>query len=39
MIVYAIYNIKGGVGKTAGAVNLAYLSARDGKTIALPLEY
>jgi chromosome partitioning protein len=26
----ATYNIKGGVGKTAAAVNLAYLSARDG---------
>ncbi len=30
MTVYATYNIKGGVGKTAAAVNLAYLSARDG---------
>ncbi|RMG44716.1 MAG: ParA family protein [Acidobacteria bacterium] len=30
MIVFATYNIKGGVGKTATAVNLAYLSARDG---------
>ncbi len=30
MIVYATYNIKGGVGKTAAAVNLAYLSALDG---------
>ncbi|ALP52029.1 hypothetical protein Tel_02115 [Candidatus Tenderia electrophaga] len=26
----ALYNIKGGVGKTASAVNLAYLSARSG---------
>jgi cellulose biosynthesis protein BcsQ len=26
----ATYNIKGGVGKTASAVNLAYLAARDG---------
>lgn len=26
----ALYNIKGGVGKTASAVNLAYLSARQG---------
>lgn len=30
MRVYATYNIKGGVGKTAAAVNLAYLSARAG---------
>jgi cellulose biosynthesis protein BcsQ len=28
--VFATYNIKGGVGKTAAAVNLAYLSALDG---------
>lgn len=30
MRVLATYNIKGGVGKTSAAVNLAYLSARDG---------
>lgn len=30
MKVYASYNIKGGVGKTTTAVNLAYLCARDG---------
>jgi cellulose biosynthesis protein BcsQ len=28
--VLATYNIKGGVGKTSAAVNLSYLSARDG---------
>jgi len=26
-----LYNIKGGVGKTAGVVNLAYLAAQEGK--------
>ena len=30
MITLATYNIKGGVGKTAAAVNLAYLAADDG---------
>jgi cellulose biosynthesis protein BcsQ len=30
MRIIGVYNIKGGVGKTAAAVNLAYLAARDG---------
>ncbi len=30
MHVVALYNSKGGVGKTAAAINLAYLAARDG---------
>ena len=30
MKVVATYNIKGGVGKTSAAVNIAYFAARDG---------
>jgi chromosome partitioning protein len=30
MIVIALYNLKGGVGKTASCVNFAYLAAQDG---------
>jgi chromosome partitioning protein len=35
MKTFATYNIKGGVGKTASAVNLAYLAARDGYRVLL----
>ncbi len=35
MKVIAAYNIKGGVGKTATAVNIAYLAARDGYRVLL----
>ena len=31
MTIYALYNAKGGVGKTTSAVNLSYLSAREGR--------
>jgi cellulose biosynthesis protein BcsQ len=33
--VLATYNIKGGVGKTSAAVNLAYLAAKEGSTTLL----
>jgi chromosome partitioning protein len=33
--IFASYNIKGGVGKTSTAVNLAYLAARDGYRVLL----
>jgi cellulose biosynthesis protein BcsQ len=35
MKIFASYNIKGGVGKTATAVNLAHLAARDGYRVLL----
>jgi len=39
MVSFALYNLKGGVGKTAAAVNLAYLSAASGlKTLLWDLD-
>ncbi|HVX49222.1 MAG TPA: AAA family ATPase [Chitinophagaceae bacterium] len=39
MTVLALYNLKGGVGKTAAAVNLGYLAAADGmKTVIWDLD-
>jgi len=39
MTVFGIYNIKGGVGKTAASVNLSYLSSLDGnKTLLWDLD-
>ncbi len=39
MRIYATYNIKGGVGKTSAAVNLAYLASREGwKTLLWDLD-
>ena len=39
MSIIAVYNIKGGVGKTAAAVNLAYFAAQQpGKTLLLDMD-
>jgi chromosome partitioning protein len=35
MMIFATYNIKGGVGKTSSAVNLSHLAARDGLRVLL----
>jgi chromosome partitioning protein len=35
MTIFSLYNIKGGVGKTAAAVNLSYLSAQEDKRVLL----
>ena len=39
MTILALYSIKGGVGKTASAVNLAFIAARNGyKTLIWDLD-
>lgn len=38
MRVLAVYNSKGGVGKTAAAVNLAHLASKEGRTLVWDLD-
>ena len=35
MSIYGVFNIKGGVGKTAASISLSYLSARSGRSTLL----
>ena len=38
MKIYATHNVKGGVGKTSAAVNVAYLASRGGSTLLWDLD-